>query len=110
MKTFTIDTENNISAFATSEAAAAATSTPVESFASQKELAALAAKWPTERLVGIWNSLTGVEPVKSFKSAKAAAARIPGAHPAPGRDQAGADGRAEAKGWRTGSQGRAGEG
>ena len=70
MKTFTIDTENNISAFATPEAAAAATSAPVETFASQKELAALAAKWPADRLVAIWNSLTGVEPVKKSLRAR----------------------------------------
>ena len=76
MKTFTIDAENNISAFATQEEAAATTTTPFDSFASQKELAELAAAWPPERLVAIWNSLTGVNPVKSFKSAKAAAGRI----------------------------------
>ena len=74
MKTFTIDIDNGISAFATLEEAAAALTTPFESFASQKELAALAAKWPEERLVEIWNGLPGVEPVKSFKSAKTAAA------------------------------------
>jgi hypothetical protein len=74
--TFTIDTDNNISAFATPEEAAASTTTPFESFASRKELAELAAKWPAERLVAIWNSLPGVEPVKGFKSAKAAASRI----------------------------------
>lgn len=75
MTTFTIDSENNITAFATPEEAAAIT-TPFESFASQKELAQLAGTWPTERLVDIWNSLPGVQPVKGFKSAKAAANRI----------------------------------
>ena len=45
-------------------------------FTSQKQLAELAAAWPTVRLVEIWNSLPGVEPVKTFKSAKAAAGRI----------------------------------
>ena len=43
MKTFTIDTDNNISAFATPEEAAATTTTPFDTFASQKELANLAA-------------------------------------------------------------------
>src|SRR5690349_12125623 len=76
MKTFTIDIDNAISVFATPEEAAAAITTPYESFASQKELAALAAKWPAERLVEIWNSLSGVEPVKSFKSAKTAVTKI----------------------------------
>jgi Protein of unknown function (DUF3489) len=76
MKTFTIDVDNAITAFATAEEAAAALTTPFESFASQKELAALAAKWPEERLVEIWNGLPGVEPVKSFKSTNTAAAKI----------------------------------
>jgi hypothetical protein len=76
MTTFTIDTDNNITAFGSAEEAAAATTTPFDTFASQKELAALAAAWPAERLLAIWNSLPGVKPVKAFKSAKAAASRI----------------------------------
>jgi hypothetical protein len=74
--TFTIDTEDNISAFATPEEAAATTATPFDTFASQKELFGLVGKWPAERLVAIWNSLPGVKPVKSFKTAKVAAGRI----------------------------------
>ncbi len=74
--TFTIDTDNNISAFATPEEAAASTATPSESFSSEKELAALATGWPAERLIAIWNSLPGVKPVKGFKSAKVAGSRI----------------------------------
>ena len=76
MTTFTINSENNITAFGTPEEAAAVTTTPFDTFASQKELAELAAGWPAERLVAISNSLPGVEPVKAFKSAKAAASRI----------------------------------
>ena len=77
MKTFTIDTDNNISAFATQEeAAAAATTTPLDTFTSQQELGKLAAAWPTERLVAVWNSLPGVAPVKGFKNAKAAGGKI----------------------------------
>jgi hypothetical protein len=76
MTTFTIDPENNITAFGSAEEAAAATTTPFDSFASQKELAELAANWPTERLVAIWNSLPGVTPLESFKSNKAAISRI----------------------------------
>ena len=76
MKTFTIDSDNSITAFATQEEAAATTTTPFDSFASQKDLAELAAGWPAERLVAIWNSLPGVKPVKSFKNAKAGASRI----------------------------------
>ena len=76
MKTFTIDSDNSITAFGTQEEAAATTTTPFDSFASQKELAELAAGWPAERLVAIWDSLPGVKPVKSFKNAKVAAGRI----------------------------------
>jgi hypothetical protein len=73
---FTIDIENNISVFGTQEEAAASTTNPFESFASQKELAQLAAAWPEERLVAIWNSLPGVKPVTTFKTAKAGASKI----------------------------------
>src|ERR1019366_1701355 len=76
MKTFTINSDNNITAFGTQEEAAATTTTPFDSFASQQDLAELAAGWPPERLVGVWNSLPGVKPVKSFKTAKVAAGRI----------------------------------
>ena len=74
MTTFTIDNDNNFTAHGTPEEAAAAT--PFESFSSQRELAGLAAGWPAERLIAIWNGLPGVEPVKTFKSAKTAASRI----------------------------------
>jgi hypothetical protein len=66
----------NITAFGTPEEAAATTTTPFDTFASQKELTALAAAWPTERLVEIWNSLAGVVAVKKFKSSKTAINRI----------------------------------
>jgi len=84
MTTFTINETNEIVAFATPEEASAATQTPFDSFGSQEELAELAKAWPAERLVAIWNSLPGVAPVKSFKSAKAAASRIWKAHPGAG--------------------------
>src|SRR5271165_6839919 len=72
---FTIDEHNNITAFGSSEEAAA-TTTPFDSFASQKELADLAAGWPAERLVAIWNSLPGVKPMKQIKSGNGAISRI----------------------------------
>src|SRR4051795_6063508 len=76
MKTFTIDSDNNISAFATPAEAAATTTTPFDTFASEKELASMIAKWPADRQVAIWNSLPGVTPVKKFKNAKIAAGQI----------------------------------
>jgi hypothetical protein len=76
MTTFTIDETNNISAFASPEEAAAASTTPFDSFASQKEFAELAKAWPAERLVAIFNSLTGVKQAKKLKDTKTAVARI----------------------------------
>ena len=76
MTTFTIDTDNNITAFPARELAEAAIGAGAQAFTSQKELAKLAAAWPAERIVAVWNSLPGVEPVKGFKSAKTAASRI----------------------------------
>lgn len=80
---YTIDNENSISAFGTAEEAAS-TATPFDSFSSQQELAELAKTWPAERLVAIWNSLTGVIPVKRFKNTNAAASRIWGRIQGPG--------------------------
>ena len=74
--TFTIDNDDNITAHATPEEAAAASATPFDSFSSQQELAELAKAWPAERLVAIWNSLPGVTPVKRVKDHKAASSRI----------------------------------
>jgi hypothetical protein len=75
MTTFTIDTDNAITAFASNEEATAAGG-EVKLFASAKELARLASDWPAERLVEIWNGLPGVEAVTKFKSAKVGVARI----------------------------------
>jgi hypothetical protein len=75
MTIFTINEENNITAFA-SQAEAAASTTPCSTFSSEKELAELLAGWPAERLVAIWNSLPGVTPVKSCGSPQSAARRI----------------------------------
>jgi hypothetical protein len=72
MKTFTIDNENNISVFASPEEAAAASTTPFDTFASQEELAELAKTWPAERLVATWNSLPGVVALKSLPDTTAA--------------------------------------
>jgi len=78
MSTFTIDSENNIQAFA----AAPTSSNPAEVFSTPKELAKISISWPAARLVEIWNSFAGVapfddlKPVKKFTSRKAAVARI----------------------------------
>ena len=72
MTTFTIDIENCITAYT----AAPADATDCEVFASEKDLAKLSATWPSARLVEIWNSLTGVVPVKKFTDRKSAVTRI----------------------------------
>ena len=69
---YTIDNENNISAFATAEEAAAATTTPFDSFSTEQELAELAKAWPADRLVATWNSLPGVVALKSLPDTQAA--------------------------------------
>ena len=76
MTEFTINEQNEIVAFATPEEAAAATTTPFDSFVSEQQLAELASAWPGGRLVEIWNSLPGVTPVKKFTDHKTATSRI----------------------------------
>ena len=75
MQTFTIDSENNITFYASlkqTEGSAEGT----ETFSSPKELGKLAAQWPVARLVEIWNSLPGVVPTKKFTSRELAVTRI----------------------------------
>jgi hypothetical protein len=61
MPAFTIDSENNITVFA-SLIDIEGTGEETEIFSSARELAELATKWPGERLVEIWNSLPGWNP------------------------------------------------
>src|SRR5258706_15306218 len=82
MNTFTIDSKNNITTFASLEEARAAQINDAEYFGSQQELAKLAAAWPVTRPVEVWNSFAGVAPftklkaVRKFPNRKAAVARI----------------------------------
>ena len=78
MTTFAIDNDCTITAYLAGEAI------PEDHarFSSEKELAKLAANWPAERLVEIWNGFAGVppfgdlKPVKKFTDRKTAVARI----------------------------------
>jgi Protein of unknown function (DUF3489) len=78
MATFTIDSENNIAA----HPAVPGNLENLQTFATYKDLAKLAAEWSGSRLVAIWNSFAGVapftdlKPVKKFTDRKAAVARI----------------------------------
>ena len=75
MSTFTIDIENNITAFACLQQIEE-TAAGTETFSTAEQLAALAAQWPAARLLEIWNSLPGVAPVERFTSRSMAATRI----------------------------------
>jgi hypothetical protein len=78
MATFTIDSENNVTAHPGPPADADGS----QSFSSVKDLAKLTAEWPVSRLLDTWNSFAGVAPfddlkqVKKFTDRKAAVARI----------------------------------
>ena len=79
MRLFAIDNDNAITAFPAAEQIPEGQ----EHFATEKELAKLAANWPADRLVLIWNSFAGVagfggdlKPVKKFTDRKSAVARI----------------------------------
>ena len=65
MKTFVIDSGNNIAAF---DAGQQVSETEGSArFKSSDELGKLAEAWPAARLVEIWNSLPGVKPVQRFR-------------------------------------------
>jgi hypothetical protein len=73
MKFFSIDQENNITAFAKRVNAEAATG---DTFRGEAELNELAAGWPASRLVEMWNGIPGCVPVKKFTNRKTAVLRI----------------------------------
>ncbi len=77
MTTFSIDQDNNITAFA----AAAQVPEGHDRFATEKEFAKLSADWPINRFAEIWNGFAGVvpfgdlKPVKKFTDRKTAVTR-----------------------------------
>ena len=84
MTTFTIDSENSITAFASPEEAQAAGLAGAEYFSSPEELTQLAASWPiagtrgrrSSKLRELLNSLRGVPPTQKFPDREAALAKI----------------------------------
>jgi hypothetical protein len=75
MKVFTIENgTNNITVFGSVQEAE--TIANAELFRSEAGLAKLAADWPMMKLVEIWNSLPGAEPVKKFKDRNTGVSRI----------------------------------
>ena len=75
MTVFTIDSENNITIFATLKEIQGREE-GTETFTNQEEFEALADKWAGGRLVEVWNSLPGVQPVERFTSRRVAVGRI----------------------------------
>ena len=63
MATFTLDSDNNITAHAGLPAGADKS----QSFSTVKEPSKLTAEWPVSRLVDTWNSFAGVAPFDDFK-------------------------------------------
>lgn len=127
MATFTIDSDNNITAHTGLPAGADES----QSFSTAKELAKLTAAWPASRLVETWNSFAGVapfdelKPVSRFTNRKAAVARIwkaverlaanvaePAAHVAPAKaksKKASAKGKKAATARNSAKEGRSGK-
>jgi hypothetical protein len=75
MITFTIDAENNISAFPNATDASEC-NPDLAQFDSQAALAKLSADWPMSRFVEIWNSIPGNTEVSKLGDRKKAVARI----------------------------------
>ncbi len=82
MTTFTINADNNITAYPTLDHAEAAISVGAQAFTTEKQLAKIAEDWPIARLVDTWNGFAGVvpfdalKPVKKFENRAKAVARI----------------------------------
>jgi Protein of unknown function (DUF3489) len=75
MKTFVLDADHNITAYASQQQASSAVPAG-DAFTTAAGLKAALKNYPAATAVGIWNSLTGVSPVKKFKDAATAAGRI----------------------------------
>ena len=73
LKVFTIDNENNITVYSSRKLAADSGDAV---FATQAELSRMTGSWPAARFIELWNSLTGVVPVKRFTDRKTAVTRI----------------------------------
>ena len=78
MTTFTIETDNNITAFTAAEQVPEGQ----DRFATEKEFAKLSADWPIARFPEVWNAFAGappfgdLKPVKKFTDRKTAVTRI----------------------------------
>src|SRR5579864_809129 len=95
MRIFTIDAGNTIAVSTTTERRGSKAG--AARFTNQEQLAALAAHWPSGRLVEIWNNLPGVRKIAKFTDRQTGVRRIwkaieqlephVGAHAASGGDK-----------------------
>jgi len=76
MTTFTIDSEDKITALESQAAAEQNAMSGAERFSSLEEFARMARDWPLSRLVAIWNGVPGLTPVSRFTDRKTALGRI----------------------------------
>jgi hypothetical protein len=74
--TFTIDDNNNITAYASAEEASPGDAAGLVHFHSPATLAKVSTDWPMSRFVEIWNGIPGQTPVKKFQDRKKAVARV----------------------------------
>src|ERR1700680_276342 len=101
MRVFTMDAGNTIAVSTSTEQRVSKSG--AARFTNQKQFAALAAHWPSGRLVEIWNSLPGVRKIAKFTDRQTGVRRIwraieqlephVGAHAASGGDRGGHRGR-----------------
>ena len=76
MSKFTIDDDNNITAYTSAEEVSQSDAAGLIRFDSQATLAKASADWPMSRFVQIWNGIPGQSPVKKFQDRKKAVARV----------------------------------
>ena len=87
MKTYTIDTENSITAFATKQEAGEG-----ETFSSQPELASLVAEWPADRLIEVLERHPRTRSGKEVHGPEVGGQPDLESNPEPGRRQPGGSG------------------
>ena len=76
MKTFTINSENEVTALDSRIDAEQNTAPGAARFSSIEELAQVTQDWPLARLVAVWNGLPGLSPVSKFTDRRTAITRI----------------------------------
>lgn len=75
MSIFTIDADNHITAYTTTQEASQA-GAGLTQFDSQDELTRISTEWPLSRLVDVWNSIPGNGKVNKFQDRKTAVTRV----------------------------------